>query len=524
MVITNKKNNKVCFVHVSRGDSSDNSIKLLPIGLIAIADYVFRNGIKPLIIHLKLEKSLEPNFDLCEFIKKNKYSIVLFDLHWHYQSYHVIKTISELKQKIPDLKIIVGGFTASFFHREIMNEFKNIDFVVRGDPELPLLILLRYLNNHETNFKDIPNLSWRKAKRIIHNLHTYVVDQETIDKLCFTNFRLMRNYENYIKNFSTGLNQDDNIPIFYYAPGRGCLGNCSYCGGSNISQGIINKRTGIILINHKSVIKELNNLRKYNIHRVDMAYDPDPQSKYYIDLFKEIRKKRLKLSIIFGSFGLPSEDFVDEFKKTFNKDSIIIISPETGSEIIRKKNKSFFYTNSGLIKTLLYIRKEKIRVQISLTVGLPYETKLDILKTLVLINYLKNNFHGIEFNIEAIEIEPAAPWFIYKKKFGILNKNRTFKDFYNAHKCDSSLICSNGNLSVGEIKSIVKLYYAEARCIYEKSIFMKFLSDFLFIIENIDFQILYTKCNSCIEYNTCFRDFLKINAQAKEGLDKLKQL
>lgn len=450
--------NRVCFIHAMNDNGKNPDIKLLPIGLTAIADYLSRNGFEPVIVHLGLEKMLDERFKIKKYIRKNRYSVLLFDLHWHHQAYHVIEVIKDLKRDDGDLKIIIGGFTASFFAGEIMAEFGEIDFIIRGDPEAPLLNLLNKLKNQSANFGDVPNLVWRSGKRIISNPRGYVISQDIIDKLRFTNFKLIKNYKEYLKVISTGFGMDSRIAMFYYSPGRGCPANCSYCGGGSVSQKIINKREQVILAGKESVIRELKELAKYGITRVYIAFDPVPASDYYINLFREIRKNGIKLSMEFECFGLPTNRFIDEFRKTFNDDSIITISPECGSDAVRKRNKGFFYTNKELLKTLSYICSKKIKVHLGFTGGLPFEKKSDVVKTLALIGYIRDNFRGAEFNIESIEMEPAAPWHISSQRYGVLHEAGSFSDFYNFHKSGFRVWYRTDYFSEKRIKAVVELY------------------------------------------------------------------
>jgi len=499
-------NPKVCLVHISKTHSKNYSIKLLPLGLLAIADLLSKNKYEPLILNLALEKILDPYFDLTKFIIKNKFKIVLFDLHWHYQSYDVIQTIRNLKKDLRNLTLIVGGFTASFFFKEIMENCKEIDFIIRGDSEVPLLQLLAKLKNKEKNFGNIYNLIWRKKNKIVNNHNNYIISKKIIDRLCFTNFKLIHHYEKYIRLLSPGLGEYDRIPKFYYVPGRGCSVTCSFCGGSCNSQKIINNRKDVILVNINSVIRDFKELKKYNIYTVNICFDPFPDSRYYIRLFKEIKKNKIKIRMDFECFGLPTKLFINEFAKTFKNSSNITISPECGSDNVRLKNKGMYYTNDNLIQTLFYLISKKIKVYLSFTAGLAFEKREDVVKTLTLINFIRNKFKSIEMHIGVVEIEPASPWYLHKEKYGIISNRNSFMDFYNVHKSESSIGYSTEFFSEVEIKNIRRLYQAEKNCIYKKSEFLKVLTDSFFASEYFDFNKLNKNCKKCNNYEVCFED------------------
>ncbi len=497
--------NRLCFVHVGR-DSAKPSIKLLPIGLLALADYLSKQGFIVKIIHLGLERMLNRSFDLVDYINKNRYSILLFDLHWHFQIRSVIDTAKELKKNLSKIKIILGGFSASFFAKEIMDGYDEIDFVIKGDAEIPLLKLLRGLKKEKDDFYDVPNLTWRRGARLIQNHHSYIVTKNIIDKLCFSNFKLIDHHKEYIKMFSTGLGDNDRTPIFYYTPGRGCLVNCSFCGGSNISQNIINKRKSIVLAGIKSVLRDLSALRKFKINKVNICFDSLANKKYYIRLFRKIREEKIKLSMDFESYGLPEKAFIDEFAKTFNLGSSITISPETGSDRVRKFNKGLYYTNKQLLAALYYLRQKNIKIYLSFIAGLAFEQRVDIVKTLLLISYIKKSFRNIEMHVGVVEIEPAAPWYLYNSRFGISSKRVSLKDFYNAHKTESSIGYSTKFFSEDEILAIKKLYQTQVNCIYPQSYFLQTLLRLYSNLGKLNISKIHHSCMFCTRYNYCFKE------------------
>ena len=106
---------------------------------------------------------------------------------------------------------------------------------------------------------------------------------------------------------------------FFLCTGRGCPVNCSICGGSNISQQIINKRSNFLFRSHKSVLSTIQDAVKAGIERLYICFDPTPDKQYYIDLFKKIRMKKINISLGFECWSIPSYKFLNEFERTFGK-------------------------------------------------------------------------------------------------------------------------------------------------------------------------------------------------------------
>src|SRR3990172_4584498 len=66
-------------------------INFLPMGLLALADLLQRNGIFTQVVHLGVEWIEDRDFSILEYIRRKSPRIVAFDLHWHQQSFDVIE-------------------------------------------------------------------------------------------------------------------------------------------------------------------------------------------------------------------------------------------------------------------------------------------------------------------------------------------------------------------------------------------------------------------------------------------------
>ena len=169
----------------------------MAMGVFALAETLQANGYSSKIIHLGVEKIVNSEFSIREYLKNHDVSVIGLSLHWHYQSSRCISLANEIKSINPNIKTILGGFTASFFAKEIMRDYKNVDFIVRGDAEIPLLGLMKGITEDRTDFSDVPNLSWRDKGLVIHNEQSYVATGKDLDKMGFTSFKLLENFDIY---------------------------------------------------------------------------------------------------------------------------------------------------------------------------------------------------------------------------------------------------------------------------------------------------------------------------------------
>lgn len=487
---------KILFAHTSK--DAEPKIRFIPVGMFGLADFLSKNNHNVKIVNSFVEKEEDDNFNLAEFVKKEHPDFLCLSLHWHFQSSEVIDEIRKIKETIPGIKIVLGGFTSSFFSREILENFNFIDFVVRGDAEMPLLYLI-----NGKDYSEIPNLCWRKNNEIIQNDITYSADIEILEKISFANFKLLLHYERYLK-LGLSLDDRDNRWFFIYNAGRGCSVDCSFCSGSCSSQKRLSRREKAVFVSVEKALEEIRNLAKLGTGVWYTSFDPYPEGDYYIRLFRRIREEKLKLKCKFESWGLPSPEFIDEFEKAFEKGSEIVISPETGSEKVREKNKGYDYDNETLMDCVNCLVKKDVACVLYFTAGLPFENVEDFVKTLMLVNFVRTRFPKVKIVAMPVEMEPNAPWFVEKERYGIRTSRESFEDFYNVHKKRSSIGYSTDNFSEGEILELVNLINAEANCKMKKSVFFKVFSETNLVKQKPKLKEIYNLCKCCKDFNRCF--------------------
>lgn len=126
-----------------------------------------------------------------------------------------LSLIQELRRSDYDGPIIVGGYFATFSSQEILRDFPEIDFVVRGEGELTLVELLNTLfHQKEWSFNGIRGLSFRENGQIVENPSQPLIND--LDILPPVD----RKYANWV------LNRGSRLRIYGT---RGCWGKCTFC-------------------------------------------------------------------------------------------------------------------------------------------------------------------------------------------------------------------------------------------------------------------------------------------------------
>lgn len=428
-------------------------VNYMPLGLLGIADYLERNGMKCHVLHQGVERMNQESWQLGDSLNSSNPPVIGLSLHWHYQAYDVIESCKKIRELLPSSYIVLGGSTASFFHDEIVRDFSCVDGVIRGDSEIPLLKIVKKVKAGERDLSKVQNLTWRDDKgRAVCNEVTYCADEKMLDGLRFANMELLENYRTYVDYVSLpfivvkGISKKLNFKMFTarfklfpLCVGRGCAFDCTWCGGSFTPQKErISCRKKVVWRPYDGVIADIKQALEYGYQGMYTVFDPTPEDQnYFVGLFRRIREEGLtkKLGWMHEATGVTSKEFVDEFAETFSEEfRVIALSPETGNEQVRKRNKGHFSSNAEFLGMLEYISSKKVNVEVFFTYGIPGENEEFIKDTYKMRNEIVKKY-GRRNCLRAlsIELEPGAPWQIEPEKYSIVTSRRTFADFLKVH-------------------------------------------------------------------------------------------
>ena len=433
-------------------------VNYMPLGLLGIADYLDRRGIRCRVLHQGIEWMNDRSWRIEDYLGSVAPSVVALSLHWHYQAHDVIQSCERIRKILPGAAIVLGGATASFFHDEIVGNHGCVDAVIRGDGEVPLLEFARRVKRSEKDFSEVPNLTWRDSRgQVVCNGVAYCADEKMLNELRFARIELLENYRTYIDYVSLPFIVVKGIPrklnfkmftarsmLFPLCVGRGCSFDCTWCGGSFTSQkDYISCRRRVVWRGYDAVIADIRQALDYGYQAMYTVFDPTPEDQsYFVGLFKRIREEGLtqRMGWMHEATGVTSREFVDEFAEMFSPGfRVIALSPETGNEEIRRRNKGYFCSNSEYLGMLDYIASKKVNVEVFFTYGIPGENE-DLLKdTFKMRREIVKRYGGQNcLRALSIELEPGAPWHIHPEKYGIVASRRTFADFLKAHTLEKA--------------------------------------------------------------------------------------
>ena len=303
----------------------------VPMGTFGVCDYLSRKNIPVKILNLSLYDNGEAGRILEDYLNQFQPTHIGLIFHWQETAEGVLWAGEYIKSRYGHLKIICGGFTAGYFGENLLEKCRFMDYVVKGDSEKPLELLLRGIDSSE-----IPNLIYRDSSGTHSNKTSYNIDEETLSQISFSELTYLYDYELYLK----ALEEKLGFPIFI---GRGCEFNCTYCGGSRMSFVLHSERGKPVVRTIDSIIADLKRLKKFTTN-IYICYENE--KGYVMELLEAMLKENdliKAFQLNYGAWQLPDKEFLELYKHLFNfgrnRKPLFELSPEVFDDEGRKKIK-----------------------------------------------------------------------------------------------------------------------------------------------------------------------------------------
>ncbi len=414
------KHYDMIFIHPS-GQISSPQFITMPMGVFSLMNELDEYDVKA--VNVGLEMSLDSDFEVTRFMKTFDFDRVGIDLHWHEHAYSAIEIARTCKEINPDCFVVLGGLTASYFAEEILSLFECVDAVIAGEAEESLPLLLK-----GEEFSSIPNLVYRNGEKI---KKTSIRPPSTLDSFNFSRMESLHHWEEYLKcNIDTYLKSRFWCD-FWLCTGRGCMYDCSYCGGGQKAQKRINGRDGILFRSPDKVVEDLLYLQEIGVHVVNFSHDISLAGrKYWEQLLSAVKREGVFMGLYLEVWQLPGRDFIEKTASVWDpRFTTMVITLLSGSEHIRKENGKRF-SNYSYYKCVEVLEKYRINHIPYFATGLPFETLETFKSTLDMTEKLLKEFNlGLIF-CTPLRLDPGSPMYEAPKKYGIIPHYRSFADYY----------------------------------------------------------------------------------------------
>ena len=344
------KNFKIVLVSVIL----DAAVILEDIGLCYIAAYLRKKGydvniVSEMVSKLTVDKITIFKPDIVGFSTYN-------------QTIKKIKELStSLKAELPNVKIVYGGNTATFYSEELMQDCPELDFIVKGEGEFTTYELVNCLSNN-LDFNHINGLVYRKDGIIICNPASNLIENLDI-----------------LPEPARDILEKHQLKIAILSESRGCTHNCYFCSSHSFWKEP-NKKFCWRTRSTELILDEIQNLyNTYHVHHFwfsDPSFeDPGFNEKRMTDICNGIIERNLTISFIIyirGDFYKKVSDKLMNLLTRAGLSSVFI-----GAESINDSDRKIYgkeASTEDIINSMHFFKKYDISVDIGFINFNPYST------------------------------------------------------------------------------------------------------------------------------------------------------
>ncbi len=298
----------------------------------SICSYVNKHGFNLSFIELTVNDGY---FSILEKIMSEAPDVLGFSVYiWNVEL--VKRLVADIKSINPDIKIFLGGPEASY-NKNIFEKIPQIDFVIRGEGEIPVLKLLK-------GEKNIPGVCFCNEDYTFSEI-------EDMDNIPFC-------YEDELFELKNR--------AVYYETSRGCPFKCAFC--------ISSLTKGVRTLSLQRVFEEIDRFTDAKIKRVklvDRTFNFDKQRAKAIIRYILSKKRETCFHFEIGADLL--DDELIEILNSADFDTIQLEAgiQSTNPESLRLCDRA---TDMETLKgNLVKLKDSKIRIHLDLIAGLPLE-------------------------------------------------------------------------------------------------------------------------------------------------------
>lgn len=309
---------------------------MYPIGFVTMADYLTRNGHEVRIANLAVRMLSSSRFDPEAFIKRQRPGMFGVGLHWLPHAHGAIEAAKVCKEHHPEIPVILGGFSSTYFHTEIMERYPFVDYVMRGDStERPMARLLDTIDR-SGDLSQVPNLTWRDGGgKVRVNKKMDVADD--MDHLSFDYDIVVRSIVKY-KDIAGYMPTPDwrRYPVSAMMTVRGCTLNCITCGGSSSAYETVLSRKRPAYRAPEKLVADMAHLSTIMDGPIFLVCDIRQPGKTYAEkLLKGLRRERIQNEIVVELFWPANEAFVSKVSRSIENFNMSL-SPDSHDPLVRE--------------------------------------------------------------------------------------------------------------------------------------------------------------------------------------------
>jgi len=445
---------------------SSSVFDMYPIGFTSIAGYLERFGHRVKIVNLAARMVHNRRFDVEKKIRGLESAAFGISLHWLPHAQGSIEIAKLVKKYHPDVPVIFGGLSSTYYHRELM-QHDCVDFVMRGDStESSMLALIDEIKAGTIDFSTVPNLTWKRDGKVFVN--PFSPAPANLDDIDIPDYRYAIRSVFQYRSLLDALPYEGwlSYPLSALLTMRGCTQDCALCGGSRSAYSFNCARTKPSMRSPAKLMQDIECIQRFCRTPIFVIGDIRQGGTKYVDEFLErVCALRPTNELVFELFWGADDDFFEKVERTVRKYSLEI-TLESADEDVRRKNGKFPCTNEEIIQLVRSALDHGCRkLDIFFMVGLPNQSCDSAMRN---IDFCEEIHRACDCDKRlcyfvaplAPFLDPASRAFEHPEQFGLKRLADTLEDHIRYFSAPSWEFILNYETDLLNREQIVKAMYA----------------------------------------------------------------
>ena len=308
--------------------------EMYPLGLSTIAGYLEKHRVTTRIVNIANRMLKDSRFDVEKFVGKLRPLAFGIDLHWLPHAQGSLELARVVKQVHPDIPVMFGGLSATFFHEELI-EYPQVDFVVRGDSTEEPVLRLMHAIKARGGYEGVPNLTWKDGQGVAHHnpLEWVPADLDDIPLDYSYPVRSVIRYRSLadVVPFSNWM----DYPITAVFTCRGCTRECRACGGSRYAYSNMCHREQVAYRSPELIAEDIYSIQRFLRGPVFIIGDIRQAGDDYAErLLRAVQRRGTKGPVVLELFRPADAAFFKRVRQAIPHYNIQM-SPESHDEEVR---------------------------------------------------------------------------------------------------------------------------------------------------------------------------------------------
>jgi B12-binding domain/radical SAM domain protein len=356
---------------------SSTVFEMYPLGFLTIGSYLHAQGMSVRIVNLALRMMNSRRFSVPRFLARQKPKAVGIDLHWMPHAHGALEVARIVKELHPDVPVIMGGLSATYFHRELIT-YPQVDYVLRGDstePPLHQLLLALRRGKADEPLASIPNLTWKDSAGIHVNPLSYIpMSLDYVDLRPDLMVEMVMRYRDLESTLP--FNGWWSNPITTVFTVKGCAFECVTCGSSHTSCTHLTKRQRPVYRSPESLVTNVEAIARLTRGPIVLVGDLlMAGTEHAAAVLERLREAHVQNMIVFEFFALPPASFLRDIDRNIRNWSMEF-SPESHDQAVRDAQEGESGYTTADMEAIIQeaVRLRCSRIDIFFMIGLRQQT------------------------------------------------------------------------------------------------------------------------------------------------------